>query len=130
MCLIIAHMHSEEATNTASSILQLSERHRAVIAHNFSRIAGPAYKLLEYLYKCPIITIHGAAEITGQSYANANKPVQRFQENGILHEMIRQQRNRRFSYNDYLDLFADEEVPLPMQKSVSPDIPDMTQSAL
>lgn len=121
---------AQEATHTARSILQLRERHRTVIAHNFSRIAGSAYKLLEHLYKRPIITIHGAAEITGQSYANANKLVQRFQENGILHEMTRQQRNRRFSYNDYLDLFADEEIPHPISASEHTDIPDTTQSAL
>ena len=121
---------AQEATNTARSILQLRERHLAIIAHSFSRTAGSAYKLLEHLYKRPIITIHGAAEITGQSYANANKLVQRFQEYGILHEMARQQRHRRFSYNDYLDLFADEEIPHPMQENRHPNIPDITQSAL
>src|SRR6266567_1763971 len=50
---------AQEATTTASNIVQLREKHRDIIATNFPRSSGSAYQLLEYLYKRPIITANG-----------------------------------------------------------------------
>ena len=102
---------AQQATMTANNIVQLRERHREIIATNFSRSAGPAYQLLEYLYKRPIITARGAASVTGLSYQNANKLVTNFQNIGLLRQMDTYQRNRRFIYSDYLAMFSDEEPP-------------------
>ncbi|MGH2638024.1 MAG: Fic family protein, partial [Rhabdochlamydiaceae bacterium] len=102
---------AQQATTTANNIVQLREKHREIIATNFSRSAGPAYQLLEYLYKRPIITANGVATVTGLSYQNANKLVTNFQNIGLLHQMDTYQRNRRFIYSDYLAMFSDEETP-------------------
>jgi len=102
---------AQEATTTARNIVQLRERHRGIIATHLPRSAGYAYQLLEYLYQRPVITVNGVAKVTGLSYANANRLVMKFQEHGILHQMDRYQRNRRFVYSDYLTMFAEEEVP-------------------
>lgn len=118
---------AQEATITARNIVQLREHHRNVIAKNFHRSAGPAYKLLEYLYKRPIITIKGAAEVTNQTFANANKLVMKFQEYGILREMTQQQRFRRFMYTEYFAMFAAEEISLSQRDTTTRDI-DLTQS--
>ena len=101
---------AREATTTANNIVQLREKHREIIAANFPRSAGPAYQLLEYLYKRPIITANGAAKVTGLSYQNANRLVMKFQELGLLRQMDTYQRNRRFIYSDYLAMFAEEEM--------------------
>src|SRR5205807_7663229 len=95
----------------ANNIVLLRERHREVIATNFPRSAGPAYQLLEYLYKRPIITANGVTKVTGLSYQNANRLVMKFQEIGLLRQMDTYQRNRRFIYSDYLAMFTDEEIP-------------------
>jgi len=102
---------AQEATTTARNIVQLRERHRSIIAMHFPRSAGYAYQLLEYLYQRPIITVNGVAKVTGLSYANANRLVMKFQEHGLLHQMDKYQRNRRFEYSDYLVMFSDEEIP-------------------
>ena len=92
---------ARQATITANNIVQLRERHREVIATNFPRSAGPAYQLLEYLYKRPIITANGVTTVTGLSYQNSNRLVMKFQEIGLLRQMDTYKRNRRFIYSDY-----------------------------
>ncbi len=99
---------AQEATTTARNIVQLRERHRNIIATHLPRLGG-TYQLLEYLYQRPIITVNGAAKVTGLSYANANRLITRFQEYGLLRQMDTLQRNRRFMYADYLAMFSDEE---------------------
>ena len=102
---------AQEATTTAINIVQLRERHRNIIAATHSsRSAGPAYQLLEYLYEKPIITVNNVTKVTGLSYTNANKLVTNFQEHGLLRQMDKYQRNRRFEYSDYLKLFMNEEI--------------------
>jgi Fic family protein len=110
---------AQQATATAYNIVQLRERHREVIAANFPRSAGPAYQLLEYLYKRPIVTANGVTTITGLSYQNANRLITKFQEIGLLQQMDKFQRNRRFIYSDYMALFADEEIPKNDRKMLS-----------
>jgi Fic family protein len=102
---------AQEATTTARNIVQLREKHRDIIATNFSRSAGPAYQLLEYLYERPIITVNSVVKVTGLSYANANRLMMKFQEHHLVHRMDEYQRNRRFVYTDYLTLFSGEEMP-------------------
>lgn len=118
---------AQEATTTARNIVQLREKHRNIIATGFSRSAGHAYQLLEYLYERPIITVNGAAKVTGLSYANANRLIMKFQEYGLLHQMDKYQRNRRFVYSDYLTMFADEEIPKDEHEMASEDKEDKTQ---
>ncbi|HLJ80349.1 MAG TPA: Fic family protein [Ktedonobacterales bacterium] len=101
---------AEEATETARNIVQLRERHRMLIAKEFRRSSGAATQLLEHLYMRPIVTVRGVVEVTGQTYANANKLVSRFVELGILREMTQRERNRRFMYADYLRMFTDDEL--------------------
>jgi Fic family protein len=101
---------AQEATMTAMNIVQLREKHRNIVASSFSRSAGSAYQLLEYLYRRPIITVNGVAEVTDLSYQNANRLVMKFQEHSLLRQMDTYQRNRRFMYADYLAMFSDEEM--------------------
>ncbi len=81
-------------------------RHRNIIATHISNWSG-TYQLLEHLYQRPIITVNGVTEVTGLSYANANRLVNKFQEHGILSKMDKYQRNRRFIYSEYLAMFDD-----------------------
>jgi len=102
---------AQEATTTARSIVQLWEKHRNIIATHFPRSAGPAHQLLEHLYERPVVTVNGVAKVTGLSYANASRLVMKLQGQGLLRQMDKFQRNRRFVYADYLAMFADEEIP-------------------
>jgi Fic family protein len=109
---------AQEATTTARKIVQLRENHRNIIATHLSRLGG-TYQLLEYLYQRPVITVNGAAKVTGLSYANANRLIKRFQEYGLLRKMDKYQRHRRYIYSDYLAMFSDEDMPEDENKTPS-----------
>jgi Fic family protein len=99
---------AKEATDTAGNIVELREKHRNIISKHISRSAENAYQLLEYLYQRPIITVNSVVKVTDLNYSNANKLIMKFQENGILRQMDKYQRNRRFVYSSYLSLFVSE----------------------
>lgn len=101
---------AKEATDTAGNIVQLREKHRDAISKYFSRSAGKAYQLLEYLYSRPIITVNNVTEVLDLSYSNTNNLIKSFQEMGLLRSMSRYQRNRRFIYSSYLSMFVDEQT--------------------
>ena len=98
---------STEATETARQILLLREQHHTTITQNFGGAAGNGYRLLEYLYAHPIISVSTVQDVLEISFSAANKLVARMVDCGILHEFTGQTRNRRFSYQSYIDLFHD-----------------------
>jgi Fic family protein len=99
---------SGQATDTARRILALREDHRAAIAANLGRAAGNGHRLLEYLFKRPIVSVNEVRELTGTTYPAANQLVDRFARLGIVAEITGQVRNRRFQYAPYIRLFDDE----------------------
>ena len=98
---------SAQATETARNILVLRETHRALITEHLGRVAANGYRVLEYLYKRPIVSVNEVQDLTGVTYSAANQLVSKMEEQGILREFTGQSRNRRFRYEDYIALFAD-----------------------
>ena len=99
---------SQEAMVTARRIVELRESHRAVIVDHFGRVAANGLKVLESLYSRPIITVNNIAEMTETSFTAANQLMQKFVSYEMLSEITGQTRNRRFRYNEYIALFAEE----------------------
>jgi Fic family protein len=99
-----------EATLTARRILELREKHRAAITDRLGRAAGNGHKGLESLYKRPIVSVAEVQKLTKTTFPAANTLVARLSGLGILKEMTGQARNRRFHYEPYVRLFADEPV--------------------
>ena len=97
---------ADEATETARRIVDLRERHRALIVDRFGRVAGNGLRVLEQLYTTPIITVNGVAEVTGTSFTAAAELMGRFVDNDMLREVTGQARNRRFRYDSYVRLFS------------------------
>jgi Fic family protein len=100
-----------EAAETARRIQQLREAHRLAITDGLGRAAGNGHRVLEGLYNRPIVSVADVQATTGTTYAAANVLVSRLVELGILREMTGYTRNRRFKYQAYVSLFADD-VPL------------------
>lgn len=96
---------SQEATDTARKIVELRETHRTLITNEFGRVAANGMKVLEHLYKRPIINAKIIKNITGVSYPAANALLAKFSEHGILREATGRHRNRLFRYEDYIGLF-------------------------
>ena len=97
---------SRQATQTARDIVDLRERHRMLIVDSFGQVAGNGLKVLEYLFKNPIISVNLIMDLTGVTFAAANQLMHRFEEISVLHEITGQARNRRYEYSDYVNLFA------------------------
>ncbi|MFZ5453276.1 MAG: Fic family protein [Thermodesulfobacteriota bacterium] len=100
---------AQEATNKARQIVNLREKHRALISQELGRGAVNGLALLEVLYSNPIISVETVSEITGLSFPNANRLVRDLCKIGVLDEITGRKRNRRFSYSTYLDLFKDSD---------------------
>ena len=99
---------SDEAVETARRILAMREQHRAAITEGLGRGAGNGHRVLESLYARPIVSVQDVRTRTGTTYAAANTLVARLVELGVLAEITGNARNRRFRYDPYVRLFADE----------------------
>ena len=97
---------SQQATQTAREIVELREKHRALIVENFGQVVGNGLKVLEDLYSQPIISVKRIMDLTGVTFAAANQLMRRFEEVDVLVEITGQARNRRYQYSDYVNLFA------------------------
>jgi Fic family protein len=100
-----------EAADTARRIQMLREKHRSAITEKLGRAAGNGHRVLESLFDRPIVTVNNVREMTGTTYAAANSLVSRLVEIGVLAEGTGFARNRRFRYQPYIALFADERPP-------------------
>ena len=95
-----------DATETARRIVDLRERHRGLIVAHLGRGAGTGLRLLEALYRRPLIDVPEAKTILGLTFQGANRLVRRLVGLGILEELTGQQRNRVFRCSEYANLFA------------------------
>jgi Fic family protein len=99
---------SDQAVETARSILLLREKHRTEIARALGRAAGNGHLVLEHLFRRPIVSVAEISELLGVTFAAANNIVTRLESLGILTEKTGYARNRRFQYDPYVQLFTDE----------------------
>lgn len=99
---------SEQATETARRILLLREQHRQIITDKLGRTAANGHRVLEYLYRNPIVSVNTVQSLIETTYPAANNLVNQLVEHEILHEMTGQKRNRRFIYRAYINLFHDD----------------------
>lgn len=102
---------SSEATDTARRIVALREEHRNAVVARLGHAAGNAHRLLDRLYKHPLVSVSAVRELTGTSYTAANNLVSRFVDIGILEEATGYRRNRVFRYEPYIRLFRDDPSP-------------------
>lgn len=100
-----------EATVNAGRIVEMRERHRELILKRLGRASGKALQLLERLHFRPIVSVQTIMEFTGLSFANANSLARQLLAVGLLRETTGRKRNRRFSYEPYLELFQERRSP-------------------
>jgi Fic family protein len=98
---------AREATGTAREIMSLREEHRTLVTGVFGRSAASASRVLEAIYRQPLVTVSLVSELTGLSYARANSIVDTFARQGILVEVTGRRRDRLFRFEPYLALFQE-----------------------
>jgi Fic family protein len=114
---------SLDATETARKILRLREESRTRLTHVGST-SNLAHRLLDLLFKNPMITVKFVASQLGCSFAKASQLVGSFQqlEPGLLEETTGFARNRKFRFKPYLDLFPEAKFPPGDSTSLSGDL--------
>ncbi|HEX6649925.1 MAG TPA: Fic family protein [Pyrinomonadaceae bacterium] len=96
---------SEEAINTSREIFALREQHTALVNGSLGSSTASGLRLLDYLYEQPILNVRVVEKRLQSSFVTANRLVEQFVKLGILNETTGGQRNRRYSYLSYLELF-------------------------
>ncbi len=99
---------AEEATATSRAIVELREKHRALVQER--GLGANGMRLLDLLFFQPIINVNLVAGKLEVTFATANNLIAPFQEIGLLEETTGGQRNRRFRYSEYLSLFPEDRL--------------------
>lgn len=94
---------SRSATGTARAILEMRDRHRALVVEKAS--GRHTLSFLDLLYESPILSARKVMEKLGCSNPTALGLINEFQRLGLIEEITGKQRNRRFRYAPYIDLF-------------------------
>ena len=96
---------SEAAAATIHAILRLREEARQTLSAQLG--ANPnALRLLDRLFERPVVNINLVAEWLECTYPTASALVAQFVELGLLRETTGRQRDRRYQYDAYLQLFG------------------------
>jgi Fic family protein len=64
-----------------------------------------AYLVMHYLYKKPIISVATVTNIIGKTQQTAYTLISDLEEAMVLHEITGLQRNKLYTFRDYIDLF-------------------------
>ena len=96
---------AREAADRALDISRLREEDRARIASRLGRRTASAHRLLDQMYRQPLVNARGVEELVGVSQPTASALVNDLTRIGILRETTGRQRDRLFAYDRYLALF-------------------------
>ena len=114
---------ADEASASIRAINTMREEHHARIREQ--RGSPQASRLLDLLFRRPIINIPVVRQELAISSPTATRLIAHFESWGLLTEMTGAQRNRRYQYMPYLKLFEDEEVTRPSSLGEIPESGDM-----
>jgi Fic family protein len=98
---------SDKGVKTFKAILKLKEEIEEKKIITLGKKLPTAKKLMNYLYKKPVVTVQGIKEELNLSLPTANSLVSDFEKLEILNEKTGYKRNREFEFADYLKLFGD-----------------------
>jgi len=98
---------AEEAATTARTIIDLRERHRALVQESAPGANG--LRLLDVLFEKPTVDVSFVAERLDLAFITANRLLAAFERAGLVTEVTGQRRGRVYPYTPYVDLFADRE---------------------
>lgn len=102
---------AEEATVKARAIVELRDEHLTAI--DSAGFATNARRLLDLLYRRPLVDVPLVRDELSVAFGTANKLVDQLVDIGIVREVTGRRRDRVFRFDSYLDFFAgDEDQPI------------------
>ena len=97
------HFSAEDASQTIEKLSGLHDRNTEKI-QKLGRASATALKVFHYLEQNPIIDISKTPQELGISFSTTSGAIRRLEEQGILVQTNNANRNRVFSYEEYLNL--------------------------
>ncbi|MCK4353540.1 Fic family protein [candidate division WOR-3 bacterium] len=94
---------SEEATNTAREIIKLKDDLITKLYEN-SISSIYAVKLIDLLFKNPVIDVKNIVEVLNIHKDTANELVKKFEKIGIIKEITGKQRYKKYIFSDYVEI--------------------------
>lgn len=96
----------DAAMETAKKILELQSRHRSLLWER--KISSPiAVGLLDRLFGKPYVSVKDVAEGFKISFQAASTIVSQFEKAGILKETTGRKRDKRYLYQEYMDILSE-----------------------
>jgi Fic family protein len=95
---------AKSSIQTFDGILKLQQEVDTILRSMGAR-SGNAQKVVNHLYKRPVISAERASEVAGVSMPTAYKLISSLEEHEILHEVTGAERNRLYVFKDYINLF-------------------------
>ncbi len=105
--LVAVRETSVEGAMTLKRVLELRDEIEGARLPGLGRKLPIAMKLMNYLYKTPIITVADVGSALQVTIKTANLLIGDLIRLGILHEITGNRRNRVFAFKEYLGLFRD-----------------------
>jgi Fic family protein len=96
-----------EAAGRSRQIIALSEQTRQLLAGQ-GKGGGNLIRTLDFLFQQPIVTANSLSQGIGVSFPTATSITSKLVTLEVLKEETGFQRNRRYRFKPYLDLFADD----------------------
>jgi len=103
--LVAVRDTARTGTETFEAIVDLRERAEEQVL-SLGQKAGNARTLLALLYRQPSVRVKDVADHLDVSYPTAASLVDDFEDLGILHETTGKERNRRYLFREYFELFT------------------------
>lgn len=100
---------AKEAAETSRKIVRMREEMRETLPGKLGRRSGNGLRLLDHLFRDPIVTVKGVEDVLALSQPAALKLVNVLVDAGILVELTGRQRNRVYEFHDYLKLFRERQ---------------------
>jgi len=98
---------AREATEKARRIVQLRETVRERVGASLGRRSGAGLRLLDALFKSPVVSVGMVQGILKYSQPAAAAMVAALERAGVLEEITGRRRDRLFAFQRYLRLFRD-----------------------
>ena len=95
------------ATGILEAIQAMRRKHREAV-RVLPGNTEMALRMLEHLYRQPLVNIQYAADHLDVVFGTANTLLRNMEEAGLVREITGQRRNKRYLYADYVELFPEE----------------------
>lgn len=101
---------AENGVNTFSEILSIVKANETKVQNSLGVRSANALKLLDELYKNPMIDVHKVASVTNVSTPTAYKLIADMEKAGLLYEVTGGKRGKLYLLKNYFDVFNKDVV--------------------